>query len=636
MSSVVDAATAAGGAGRRRRRTRSTAPRVSSAGESRLRRTGRSVATALATATQRPAAMPNAVAEYQRDVLERAILFCDALRLRANNMLEHERAGLPPLLDFKYETVLDARRFEHPTNYALLRITAADDVSSEGRGLRGRPPVVVVDPRAGHGPGIGGFKRESEVGMALRNGHPVYFVVFFPEPAPGQTLADVHHALRRFVAEVARRHPRTPPVLYGNCQAGWAVTLLSADCVGLVGPAVLNGSPLSYWAGESGVNPMRVAGGLLGGAWLAHFIADLGDGRFDGAWLAGNFESLTPEKAIWDKYAGLFHDIDTERERFLDFERWWNGFYFLSREEIVAIVENLFIGNRLEQGEFRICEGCVANLRNIRNPLVIFASYGDDITPPHQALGWLPVVYTDTDDLKRAGQRIVYLTNPHVGHLGIFVSAKVARLEHRAILESLGDIEALEPGLYEMKIEGAERDSSDGGQPCAVRFEPRRVEDLRFPAQTEAFERVRAISGANEAVYRAFVSPWIRALASPWLAEVTKWLHPVRASRLVFSERLNPLMRGVAALADAVAKTRTPLPSDHALLQLEAQFVGDVAVAMERLRKARDTAYEQIFELLYGMPSAVWSSAADCGARSDGAGGMRDAVAMERNGRGEP
>jgi len=546
---------------------------------------------------------------YGFDAWQRAILFWDALRRRADNMLEHERAGLPPLLDFKYETILDARRFAQPANYALLRITEVGEDVWDDCVDPAKPPVVVVDPRAGHGPGIGGFKRDSEVGMALREGHPVYFVIFFPEPAPGQTLADVHHALRRFVEEVARRHPGKPPILYGNCQAGWAVTLFSADCEGLLGPTVLNGSPLSYWAGESGVNPMRVAGGLLGGAWLAHFAADLGDGRFDGAWLAQNFETLQPEKAIWGKYAGLFNRIDTERDRFLEFERWWNGFYFLSREEIVAIVENLFIGNKLERGEFRICEGCTADLRRIRNPIVVFASYGDNITPPHQALGWIPAVYKDTDDLKQAGQRIVYLTNPHVGHLGIFVSASVARFEHRAILESLDEIEALEPGLYEMKIE-----SPTGNPDChkpeyGVRFEKRRVEDLRFPVQTEAFERVRAASETNEAFYRAFISPWVQAATNPWLAESLRWLHPMRTTRYMFSKAFNPWMRVASILADAVAKNRTPLPQDHPLLEKEREFIDQVSEAMENVRKARDSAYEQTFGLLYGAESPSGQSA---------------------------
>src|SRR3974390_48323 len=187
--------------------------------------------------------------DYQRDLLERTVLFWDTLRRRANNMLEHQRAGLPPLLDFKYETLLDARRFEHPANYALLRITEIGDACWEECIDLKKPPVIIIDPRAGHGPGIGGFKRESEVGMAMHEGHPVYFVIFFPEPAPAQTLEDVLHALRRFVEEVARRHPGKAPVLYGNCQAGWAITILSADCQGLVGPDLLNGSPFAHLGG---------------------------------------------------------------------------------------------------------------------------------------------------------------------------------------------------------------------------------------------------------------------------------------------------------------------------------------------------------------------------------------------------
>lgn len=540
--------------------------------------------------------------DYQRDFFERTILFWDTLRQRANNMLEHERSGLPPLLDFKYETLLDARSFERSVNYALLRITEIDGHCWDDCVDSDKPPVIIVDPRAGHGPGIGGFKRDSEVGMAMREGHPVYFVIFFPEPTLGQTLADVLHVLRRFVEEVALRHPGNPPVLYGNCQAGWALTLLSADCAGLVGPVVLNGSPLSYWAGESGVNPMRLSGGLLGGSWLAHLTADLGNGRFDGAWLAQNFENLKPEKAVWEKYAQLFSNVDSEQARFLEFERWWNGFYFLSREEILAIVENLFIGNQLEQGVFQICQGCTADLRRIRNPIVIFASYGDNITPPHQALGWIPAVYSDTDDLKRAGQRIVYLTNPHVGHLGIFVSAGVARLEHRAILESLADIEALAPGLYEMKIDNPSGDPDCHKPSFSIRYEPREVGDLKTDYPQEAFERVKQVSTFNEALYRAFVSPWAQALSTPWTAEVLKWLHPMRSNRYLFSEKLNPWMKGVSVLAESLARSRQPLAPHHPLIEREREAAGQVTYALGRLREGRDAAIEQAFRLMFQHP----------------------------------
>ena len=135
---------------------------------------------------------------------------------------------------------------------------------------------MIVDPRAGHGPGIGGFKRDPRSGWPCTK-PSVYFVVFFPEPVSGQRLDDVLAALRHFVEEVASRHGGRAPVLYGNCQAGWAMVILAAACEGLAGPVVLNGSPLSYWAGESGVNPMRVAGGLLCGR-----LADQPRGRSGG------------------------------------------------------------------------------------------------------------------------------------------------------------------------------------------------------------------------------------------------------------------------------------------------------------------------------------------------------------------
>jgi pimeloyl-ACP methyl ester carboxylesterase len=544
--------------------------------------------------------LPFGVFEYQRDVLERTILFFDTLRRRANNMLEHEDAGLPPLLNFKYEMLLDARLFARPANYALLRITEVGEDCWDDCVDPSKPPVIVLDPRAGHGPGIGGFKRESEVGIALHTGHPVYFVVFFPEPCPHQTLADVLAALRNFAETISARHGGTAPVLYGNCQAGWAATLLAAHCPDQIGPTVLNGSPLSYWEGEPGANPMRLMGGFVGGVWLTHFLADLNRDRFDGAWLVQNFESLKPGNAVWDKYANLFTKVDSESDRFLDFERWWNGFYRLSGEEVVSIVEDLFIGNKLEQGEIRIDEHCTIDLTRITRPLIIFASYGDNITPPHQALGWVPSVYKSTEALKKAGQRIVYLTNPHVGHLGIFVSASVARFEHRAILENLQEIEALEPGLFEMKISNPTGDPDCSRDQYSVEFVPRNVEDLRFDYPRAAFQKVREVSEFNETLYRTFMSPWVKAIANPWYAEAMHWLHPMRMRTYLWSERFMPWMGAFAVLADAVAKDRHGIRDDHPMMAQERKLIGEISAFWETARKLRDAAQERTFSNLYG------------------------------------
>lgn len=546
-----------------------------------------------------PARLAIEFADYAIDAAQRAILFWDALRQRADNMLDHERDGLPPLLKFKYEEVANAAEFDPPANYRLLKITEADDICLADCVDPEKPPVMIIEPRAGHGPGIGGFKRDSEVGVALHEGYPVYFVVFDPAPVPGQTLQAVLEALRRFVEILRDLHGGKAPVLYGNCQGGWAAALTAAHCGALAGPVVMNGSPLSYWAGEPGANPMRLAGGLLGGAWLTQFLADLGAGEFDGAWLVQNFENLKPESAIWRKYADLYLNIDQARARFLDFERWWSGFYRLSREEMMAIVENLFIGNRAEKGEVRIDEHCVADLTKITSPIVIFASYGDNITPPHQALGWLNAAYGSTDALKAAGQRIVYLINQHVGHLGIFVSASVARFEHRAILENLCDIGSLEPGLYEMRIDNPTGDPDCKRDQYVVRFEPRRIEDLSFDYPKEAFERVAEVSATLEKFYAGVFSPWVRAFASPTTAELLRWAHPMRTSRYLYSEKLNPTMAIVATAAEMAEKARWRLDAKNRFRDTERLAVDNIESGIRRLRIARDGASEQIFDWIY-------------------------------------
>lgn len=224
------------------------------------------------------------------------------------------------------------------------------------------------------------------------------------------------------------------------------------------------------------------------------------------------------------------------------------------------------------------------------------------ITPPHQALAWIPAVYDSTEDLKRAGQRIVYLTNPHVGHLGIFVSASVVRLEHRAILESLDEITALAPGLYEMKIDNPSGDPDCHKPQFSVRFEPRRVEDLQFDHPREAFERVERASELNESLYRNLISPWIGMAANPWTAEALKWLHPMRTSRYLFADAFNPWMRGISALAGWIAPNRQPLAAGHPFMKQERVWLEIVADAIQQARERRDASYEQAFALLYERP----------------------------------
>ena len=186
-------------------------------------------------------------------------------------------------------------------------------------------------------------------------------------------MLDVCDAERQFVHRVRELHPDAPkPAVVGNCQGGWAAMMLAAANPDDTGPIVINGAPMSYWGGAwsegEGDNPMRYAGGLLGGTWLASLTSDLGGGKFDGAWLVQNFENLNPANTFWDKYYHVFANVDTEPPRFLDFERWWGGFYLMNREEIEWITQNLFVGNKLWSGTVKAGGSGVFDLREIKVP----------------------------------------------------------------------------------------------------------------------------------------------------------------------------------------------------------------------------------------------------------------------------
>src|SRR5262245_9891351 len=163
--------------------------------------------------------------EYLLDASQRSVLFWDVMRRRGDQYHEHLAEVVPHVLEFAAELVIDGRTLERPVNYALARIIPPKDVEIDPN----RRPFVVVDPRAGHGPGIGGFKADSEIGVAFKAGHPCYFIGFLPEPMPGQTIEDIARAEAVFLEKVIALHPQADgkPCVIGNCQAGWAVMILA-------------------------------------------------------------------------------------------------------------------------------------------------------------------------------------------------------------------------------------------------------------------------------------------------------------------------------------------------------------------------------------------------------------------------
>jgi len=545
--------------------------------------------------------------EYMTDALQRTILFWDVLRQRSDQYYAQKEMAVPNVLSFDAELVLDARSFERPANYLLVRVKPPQGVAIDPK----KRPFVVVDPRAGHGPGIGGFKADSELGMAMRAGHPSYFVGFTPDPMPGQTIEDIMRAEAVFLEKVIALHPDAEgkPCVIGNCQAGWAVMMLAATRPELFGPIIIPGSPLSYWAGVEGQNPMRYTGGVLGGSWLTALTGDLGAGKFDGAYLVENFENLNPANTLWTKNYDLWTKADTEGSRFLEFEKWWGGHINLNAEEMQWIVDQLFVGNRLATAEIVTSDGVRIDLRNIRSPILCFCSKGDNITPPQQALGWIVDLYGKDDDIRACGQTIVYAIHESIGHLGIFVGGGIARKEHREFESNIDLIDVLPPGLYEAVMTPK---STDVASPelvtgdWIVRFEPRTLDDVRAIVQPSLendrrFAAAQRVSEINLGLYRTLFQPFVQAFASEKAAGLMHKLNPSELPFELFSDR-NPLMRQIAQLAEQVRGQRQPVSPDNPFLQWQAMVSEGIIAALDGYRDLRDSSMEKIFLAIYSSP----------------------------------
>lgn len=282
----------------------------------------------------------------------------------------------------------------------------------------------------------------------------------------------------------------------------------------------------------------------------------------------------------------------------------------LNAEEMQFIVDELFIGNKLAASEIRTADGTTVDLRNIRSPIVVFCSKGDNVTPPQQALDWILDLYDSVHEIRAYGQTIVYTIHESVGHLGIFVSAGVARKEHDEFTSNIDLIDVLPPGLYEAVLEpkGSAADSPDlvTGE-WLMRCEERTLDDIRALGGNDlddecCFAAAARVSEINLALYRTFVQPIVQALVSPPAAEAMRRLHPLRLQYEWFGPD-NPLLAWVGDAAERVRTERRTAEPDSPFVALQESISRQIVDSLNAWRDATERMAEETFRAVYGSPA---------------------------------
>lgn len=539
------------------------------------------------------------LSDYLTDTYQRSLIFLDILRQRGDEQASISERPLATVFVFEHEIIMSGHALKRPINYYLGHILPPRDCAINPK----KPPVVVIDPRAGQGPGISGFKPESEIGEALAEGHPVYFIAFSAQPLPGQTFLDVIDGQVAFFEHIVDLHPNAPrPIAIGNCQAGYQTFMAAMLKPDLLGTLIMAGSPLSYWQGVHGKNPMRYMGGLLGGSWINALISDLGNGKFDGANLITNFDNLNPANFLWSKQYHVYANIDNEPKRYLGFEKWWGDFIFLNGDEIQYLVDKLFIGNKLSSNQLYSNDGHRFDLRNFKKPIICFTSRGDHISPPQQALGWILDLYRSTEEIREREQTIVYCVDATAGHLAIFVSGKIAEKEDAAFVRNIDLLECLPPGLYEIVL----TPSADNNNHYIANFKRRTLDDIRAFGRNSvdddrAFDTVSRLSEINLSSYRCFVQPFVRSIANETLAEWLRTFHPLRLSYSLFSSK-TPGMSSIESLANHARENRKPINQTNPYLIIQNIISNQIESFLSFYGQVRDQLKEHYFFNVYDAP----------------------------------
>lgn len=271
--------------------------------------------------------------------------------------------------------------------------------------------ILIIPPQAGHHSCIADFPRgQSLVGAALKAGKKSVYAIEWKSAAlerKNETIADFILSMRESIKSI-----NSKVTLIGLCQGGWQSAIYTALFPDDVNCLVLAAAPIDFHAGNSKIGKCT----SLFPSLFYKSLVMMGYGLLDGKYLLSGFKMLNPMERYCGDHFDLFFNIsdDSFLERNRKFREWYEYTQCIPGDFFIQVVEDLFIGNKLINGELIILDKKV-DLATITQPLFLIAGEKDDITPCDQLFNIEYYVQS---------QNIIKHTLP-AGHIGIFMGRKI-------------------------------------------------------------------------------------------------------------------------------------------------------------------------------------------------------------------
>jgi poly(3-hydroxyalkanoate) synthetase len=304
-----------------------------------------------------------------------------------------------------------SNRIELETDNVVLRnfSTGKEDV-----------PTLIIPPQAGHHSSIADYdKNQSLVECALNSGKKSVYVTEWKSATVEQkdnTIDDYIISQKKCVEAIGSKVN-----LIGLCQGGWQSAIYTALFPEDVNSLVLVAAPIDFRAGDSKIEHYI----KMNEIFFPHdpllpykWAVALGEGNLKGETILSGFKMLNFADRYIKDFRLLWENIDDETyiKRFRKFKGWYEYTQNLSGAFYLQIVKDLFMENKLINGELEILNEKV-DLKKIDHPLYLIAGETDDITVLEQMFNMENYV---------SSKKIIKEVVP-AGHIGVFMGTKIVR-----------------------------------------------------------------------------------------------------------------------------------------------------------------------------------------------------------------